>query len=72
MSHFVISGKFHDLLAMAAASLGLVAMSIPEAEAWLRLLLGGSTFVFVVLGIALRARQLVRPPGDSGRPGEDD
>lgn len=72
MSHFEFSGKFHDLLAMVAASLGLAAMSIPEAEAWLRLLLGGATFVFVLLGIALRARQFVRPEGKPGEPSGDD
>lgn len=57
---------------MAAASLGMVAMSIPEAESWLRLLLGGSTFVFVLLGIALRARQLVQRGGKPGDPSGDD
>lgn len=55
--HFNLTGRVHDLVATLTAG-GVVAVAMTDLDVALKILVGILTSVFLLLGIAIRAREL--------------
>lgn len=67
--HLNLTGRIHDVIATATAG-GVVAVALTEVDVALKIVVGLLTSVFLLLGIAIRAREL-RASRRRGKGSED-